>query len=292
MKTFLDISDKEKCVFSVYPACRLNCWAAPSESIQCRHLLPLGTGGGPWAFRCATQTVEGIASATRTEEKLGRDPPFWCCTASPLIKTRGSLLSRYIGVLCCSTCKEEEKKIQVAKTAKILELSQQFGKLHIHMSSHVLTQYLPKHLHILCVDMPGHEGTTRTNTDDYSIPGQVKRIHQVNCTQPKQRSVRLSILQNNSLCSLSSVCGSRTLKQETFPPGWNRNGRKCSRSLRSLLPLRDLQHDSHLSRRSVSKSVHACVSARLLPCEKYKTKLHPGKHRIEQSGQIVAVKPT
>lgn len=27
--------------------------------------------------------------------------------------------------------------------------------------------------------MPGHEGTTRTNTEDYSIPGQVKRIHQV-----------------------------------------------------------------------------------------------------------------
>lgn len=54
------------------------------------------------------------------------------------------------------------------------------------MSSGVLTKYLPKHLHILCVDMPGHEGTTRTNTDDYSIQGQVKRIHQVNCLQPKQ----------------------------------------------------------------------------------------------------------
>lgn len=43
----------------------------------------------------------------------------------------------------------------------------------------LLLQYLPKHLHIMCVDMPGHEGTTRTNTDDYSIQGQVKRIHQV-----------------------------------------------------------------------------------------------------------------
>ncbi|KAM3617593.1 uncharacterized protein V6R79_008585 [Siganus canaliculatus] len=39
-------------------------------------------------------------------------------------------------------------------------------------------QYLPKHLHIVCVDMPGHEGTTRTNTEDYSIQGQVRRIHQ------------------------------------------------------------------------------------------------------------------
>ncbi|XP_024915328.1 monoacylglycerol lipase ABHD6b [Cynoglossus semilaevis] len=41
-----------------------------------------------------------------------------------------------------------------------------------------LIKYLPKHLHLVCVDMPGHEGTTRTNTEDYSIPGQVKRIHQ------------------------------------------------------------------------------------------------------------------
>ncbi|KAM6981717.1 monoacylglycerol lipase ABHD6b isoform 1-T1 [Tautogolabrus adspersus] len=41
-----------------------------------------------------------------------------------------------------------------------------------------VVKYLPKHLHIVCVDMPGHEGTTRTNTEDYSIQGQVKRIHQ------------------------------------------------------------------------------------------------------------------
>lgn len=41
-----------------------------------------------------------------------------------------------------------------------------------------MLKYLPKHLHLLCVDMPGHEGTTRTNTDDYSIQGQVKRIRQ------------------------------------------------------------------------------------------------------------------
>ncbi|KAM6977985.1 monoacylglycerol lipase ABHD6b [Aplochiton taeniatus] len=40
-----------------------------------------------------------------------------------------------------------------------------------------VVKYLPKHLHILCVDMPGHEGTTRTNAEDYSIQGQVKRIH-------------------------------------------------------------------------------------------------------------------
>uniref|UniRef100_A0A3B4BIT0 AB hydrolase-1 domain-containing protein n=1 Tax=Periophthalmus magnuspinnatus TaxID=409849 RepID=A0A3B4BIT0_9GOBI len=41
-----------------------------------------------------------------------------------------------------------------------------------------VVKYLPKHLHIVCVDMPGHEGTTRTNMDDYSIEGQARRIHQ------------------------------------------------------------------------------------------------------------------
>ncbi|KAG9335140.1 hypothetical protein JZ751_005612 [Albula glossodonta] len=41
-----------------------------------------------------------------------------------------------------------------------------------------VVKYLPKHLHILCVDMPGHEGTSRTNAEDYSIQGQVRRIHQ------------------------------------------------------------------------------------------------------------------
>ncbi|KAL6482815.1 hypothetical protein MHYP_G00076870 [Metynnis hypsauchen] len=41
-----------------------------------------------------------------------------------------------------------------------------------------MVKYLPRHLHLLCVDMPGHEGTTRTNVEDYSIQGQVKRIRQ------------------------------------------------------------------------------------------------------------------
>ncbi|XP_018600037.1 monoacylglycerol lipase ABHD6 [Scleropages formosus] len=41
-----------------------------------------------------------------------------------------------------------------------------------------VVKFLPKHLHLLCVDMPGHEGTTRTNAKDYSIEGQVRRIRQ------------------------------------------------------------------------------------------------------------------
>lgn len=146
---------------------------------------------------------------------------------------------------------------------KTLKVSVVKSHISMYVHSHVLTKYLPKHLHILCVDMPGHEGTTRTNTDDYSIMGQVKRIHQVNRSQPRQWSVRLLMCGMKHFTEQpfpSSVCGGHSLKQETFSRGWNLNGRKRGRGLRGLLPLGDLQHDSHLSRRSVSKSAHACVS--------------------------------
>ncbi|GLD73774.1 monoacylglycerol lipase ABHD6, partial [Lates japonicus] len=41
-----------------------------------------------------------------------------------------------------------------------------------------VVRYLPRHCHLVCVDMPGHEGTSRTSVDDYSIQGQVGCIHQ------------------------------------------------------------------------------------------------------------------
>ncbi|XP_061687351.1 monoacylglycerol lipase abhd6-B-like [Syngnathoides biaculeatus] len=41
-----------------------------------------------------------------------------------------------------------------------------------------LVKYIPVEQHIVCVDMPGHEGTSRTGSEDYSIRGQVARIHQ------------------------------------------------------------------------------------------------------------------
>lgn len=41
-----------------------------------------------------------------------------------------------------------------------------------------VVKFLPKNMHLVCVDMPGHEGTTRSCLDDYSIDGQVKRIRQ------------------------------------------------------------------------------------------------------------------
>ncbi|XP_066526636.1 monoacylglycerol lipase ABHD6 [Hoplias malabaricus] len=41
-----------------------------------------------------------------------------------------------------------------------------------------MVKFLPTNIHLVCVDMPGHEGTTRTSAVDYSIEGQVRRIHQ------------------------------------------------------------------------------------------------------------------
>ncbi|XP_044515110.1 monoacylglycerol lipase ABHD6 [Gracilinanus agilis] len=41
-----------------------------------------------------------------------------------------------------------------------------------------VVKFLPKDIHLVCPDMPGHEGTTRSSSDDLSIDGQVKRIHQ------------------------------------------------------------------------------------------------------------------
>lgn len=41
-----------------------------------------------------------------------------------------------------------------------------------------VVKFLSKEQHVVCLDLPGHEGTTRSKTDDYSIHGQVSRIHQ------------------------------------------------------------------------------------------------------------------
>lgn len=41
-----------------------------------------------------------------------------------------------------------------------------------------VVKFLPRRLHVVCVDMPGHEGTSRTGAHDYSIQGQVVRVHQ------------------------------------------------------------------------------------------------------------------
>ncbi|KAM7063476.1 monoacylglycerol lipase ABHD6 isoform 1-T1 [Molossus nigricans] len=55
-----------------------------------------------------------------------------------------------------------------------------------------LVKFLPKNLHLVCVDMPGHGGTTRSSLDDLSIDGQVKRIHQfVECLKLNKKPFHL-----------------------------------------------------------------------------------------------------
>ncbi|XP_049633684.1 monoacylglycerol lipase ABHD6 [Suncus etruscus] len=83
-----------------------------------------------------------------------------------------------------------------------------------------VVKFLPKNLHLVCVDMPGHEGTTRSSLDDLSIDGQVKRIHQfVECLKLNKKPFHLigtsmgghvagvyAAYYPSDLCSLSLVC--------------------------------------------------------------------------------------
>uniref|UniRef100_A0A4W5L7F0 acylglycerol lipase n=1 Tax=Hucho hucho TaxID=62062 RepID=A0A4W5L7F0_9TELE len=86
------------------------------------------------------------------------------------------------------------------------------------------SSFLPKHQHLLCVDMPGHEGTSRTDARDYSIEGQVKRIRQfvesVRLTKRPFHLVGTSMGGNvagvyaarypNDLCSVTLICPAGT----------------------------------------------------------------------------------
>ncbi|XP_036840197.1 monoacylglycerol lipase ABHD6 [Oncorhynchus mykiss] len=83
-----------------------------------------------------------------------------------------------------------------------------------------VAKFLPKHQHLLCIDMPGHEGTSRTDARDYSIEGQVKRIRQfvesVRLTKRPFHLVGTSMGGNvagvyaarypNDLCSVTLIC--------------------------------------------------------------------------------------
>ncbi|GAB1298617.1 Monoacylglycerol lipase ABHD6 [Apodemus speciosus] len=83
-----------------------------------------------------------------------------------------------------------------------------------------VVKFLPKNLHLVCVDMPGHEGTTRSSLDDLSIVGQVRRIHQfVECLKLNKKPFHLigtsmggqvagvyAAHYPSDVCSLSLVC--------------------------------------------------------------------------------------
>ena len=78
-------------------------------------------------------------------------------------------------------------------------------------------------------------------------------------TQNKRNCTAQKILKIYFCSSFFSVCGNRSLEQETIPSGRYLHGGKRSGGLRSLLSLRNLQHDSHLSRRSVTARTCVCV---------------------------------
>ena len=43
----------------------------------------------------------------------------------------------------------------------------------------MMGKYIPKRIHIVALDLPGHGSTTRKEKDDVSIQGLAKRIEQV-----------------------------------------------------------------------------------------------------------------
>ncbi|KAA8590923.1 hypothetical protein FQN60_001866 [Etheostoma spectabile] len=77
-----------------------------------------------------------------------------------------------------------------------------------------VVKYLPKHLHIVCVDMPGHEGTTRTNTEDYSIQGQFvetirlnrKPFHVVGTAMGGNVAGVYAACYPSEICSMTLIC--------------------------------------------------------------------------------------
>ena len=44
----------------------------------------------------------------------------------------------------------------------------------------LMASFIPKRIHIVALDLPGHGGTTRKLKDDISVPGFAKRVEQVN----------------------------------------------------------------------------------------------------------------
>ena len=45
----------------------------------------------------------------------------------------------------------------------------------------MMANYIPKRIHVVALDLPGHGGTTRKEKEDLSVPGIAKRVEQVFC---------------------------------------------------------------------------------------------------------------
>lgn len=77
--------------------------------------------------------------------------------------------------------------------SKHIVLSELFCPISYHLS--FLQKFLPESQHVVCLDMPGHEGTSRTGPEDYGVPGQVLRVHQV-CVSASPGPVQTLLLYN------------------------------------------------------------------------------------------------
>lgn len=129
---------------------------------------------------------------------------------------------------------------------------QHLGNLRSSAKSGLLPQFLPRNQHVVCVDMPGHEGTSRTGAEDYSIQGQVVRIQQVcrrglNCCS----SQRYRSWDSPSICvSLCVVCAEHRSGSETLPPGRGIHGGECRGRLCCHLPQTPVQRHFDMPGRS------------------------------------------
>lgn len=107
----------------------------------------------------------------------------------------------------------------------------------------------------------GHARPRRNNTHQhwwlfYSGPSQEDPSGMLKENAIKKKSSHQILKRFLFSPSIFSVCRHHSLEQETISSGWNRHGGKCWRRLCSLLSFRTLQHDSHLSRRSVTACVY------------------------------------
>ncbi|XP_008517832.2 monoacylglycerol lipase ABHD6 isoform X1 [Equus przewalskii] len=128
-----------------------------------------------------------------------------------------------------------------------------------------VVKFLPKNLHLICVDMPGHEGTTRSSLDDLSIDGQVKRIHQfVECLKLNKKPFHLvgtsmgghvagvyAAYYPSDVCSLSLVCPA---------------GLQCSSDNQFIQRLRELQKSAAMEKIPLIPSTPEEMSEMLQLC--------------------------
>lgn len=149
---------------------------------------------------------------------------------------------------CCSKWKDAEKTFKMSKMCINKNLKSSLAKvvksqISIYMYSHCFDQVSAEaSAHFVC----GHARPRGNNTHQHR-----RLLHQGTGQEDSPGEPLAAKARKHALTDVhmkhfteqhfpSSVCGSHSLKQETFSPRWNLNGRKRGRGLRGLLPLRDL----------------------------------------------------